>query len=171
MADLPASPPGSLAAIQFGFVAVQLGRFAEQTGDRPDEPADDEALAYESSAGLRFDEGTRRIDILTTVSVRDPADPEDALPLAEAEAVCTFELASVDSVRDEAGQVRIPRAFLAHLVGMAFSTVRGVLAGRARHPVFRRAPLPVMSPITFVDDLVQGDDFAWVDPTPAVPAP
>lgn len=165
----------SESAPRYRLVHVRTLSFAERTGRLSDDPLEAPPLTYSPSFGLQLLEDERTIGVLIGIEalllVTSPEGDEstvapDTPPLAEVEVGCTFEFESLDPYRVD-GRVQLPRQMAAQLVGIALSSARGVLSGRTVHPVFQTAPLPVISPLAIVGDVVE--DLEWVAPAPAAP--
>ena len=151
----------------FRLLSARPGLFAERTSHLPAEVEGKIGVSYTPAFGIRFDEEERRLDIGVFVTARlaplDGEPDQDEDPAAETEVTCVYEFRDLEPFRVD-GRVQIPRPLLAHLVGMTLSTARGVMVARTRHTVFQQAPLPISSPIAFIDELVEGDEFDWVAP-------
>lgn len=180
--------PETKAPIQFRLEALQIKGFEEVTRRLPASDRSEGALTYVPRFGLGFDEASRRIDVGVLMDVfiePDEADGEEAdgdgaeastaehpaeeHRVARLEVSCQYRLESLEALRDEEGRVCVPRPFLAHLVGMSVSAVRGALVGRTHHPIFQRAPLPVGRPLDFIDELIDASGVDWVESKPAKP--
>ncbi len=173
---MPESKP-----VHFGLVAIHIQHFEEITRRLPTTDRKEASLTYVPQFGLGFDEAAQRIRIgirmdvyLSNAEADTPSDefaevetPDEAHRVARIEVGCDFHLESLDDVRDEHRSVCVPRLFLAHLIGLSLSAVRGALAGRTHHPIFQRAPLPIQSPRDFIDQLVDTSEVDWIESTPA----
>jgi hypothetical protein len=165
--------PATEVAAPYRLALVRPRSFCERTADLPVEPDAQLEVSYEPSVGLSFDEERRTVQVRVFVNAHvfeQEAGPPatDAPPEVEVELDCVFEFQTLDPFR-RAKKVSIPRLLLAHLIGMSFSTARGVLVSRARHPVFQGAPLPVVSPVAFIDDFVEEKELDWVETESARP--
>lgn len=144
--------------------------FADRTGRLPDDPEALPPISYAPAFSVEFDAEARTIRVIAAVSVlvmhaaEDAAPAEPQVPIAEVEVGCTFEFEGGDAFEAD-GRVQVPRWFVAQLIGMTLSSARGILVGRSPHVLFQVAPLPIASPILFVDALVEGLD--WVAPRDA----
>lgn len=100
------------------------------------------------------------------VSIRIEAVPsEDATgdqAMASIEVACVFQFESLDTVRDGDDIVRIGRSQVLSAMGIALATTRGVLVGRARHPIFSRVVFPLLSPRDQFAELVHSPDKPWI---------
>ena len=151
-------------------------RFADNTGRLA---SDEAALDYLFSFGFGFEEATGTVAVRANVLAVTPRPgengPDDAArtiteePAAEVEVECAFEVGGLDAFRDRAGEVRLPRPLVAHLMGIAVSTARGVFIGAGRSPVLQRAPLPIGATIALVDRFADPKMYPWIDATLAVP--
>lgn len=156
-------------------------RFVDNSGSLP---PDGGGLDYLFGFGFGFHEETRtvavRASILAvpmhatqdehgdvTAAENEPVSPEDAA--AEAELECVFALGSLEEFRTDAGEIKLHRQLLAHLMGITVSTVRGVFLGAGRSPLFQQAPLPIGAPIRIIDQFVDAETHPWIEETPAMP--
>lgn len=89
-------------------------------------------------------------------------DDEDDNIVARVEVACVFQFRDLDAARDESGAVQLSRARVASALGIAISTARGVLVGRARHPVFSRVVLPILSPRDQFETLIDPASKPWI---------
>ena len=159
---------------QITLLSATVVRFADNAGALPD---DTPGLDYLFSLGYGFRQDPCEVAVRALVAAvpglapgePEPAEPTD--PAAEVEVECVFGLDSIDEFLDDAGEVRVPRPFLAHLTGMTVSTARGVFIGAGRSPLLQRAPLPVGAPLYIIDQFVDPETYPWVEATPAVPPP
>lgn len=164
-------------------------RFTDNSGQLAD---NGEGLDYLFGFGFGFNEADRTVAVGATilaVLVRPPESTEEEgptlqdeptsgdapiaedAPAAEVEVECVFELGSLDEFRTEAGEVKLSRRLLAHLAGITASTARGVFIGAGRSLLLQRAPLPIGAPIRIIDQFLDGGDYPWVNPIPAMPPP
>lgn len=88
-----------------------------------------------------------------------PDTPGDRI--ANLVASSSFHLGDIEALRVD-GQIQVPGRTLAMWIGIALSTARGILIGRARHPVFGEAPFPVLSPLELAAQLVATESPSWI---------
>lgn len=152
--------------------------FAERSGFIPYDPEAELDVTYDSNVAFFFDEDALELSVrvgaraFVKSSSGQPTSDDEELeeqPALEADALCVFGIIDLDHARNEADEVKLPRPFVAHLAGMSLSALRGILVGRATHPLFSRAPLPTAAPITFIDDLVERGEYEWVSDERALP--
>ena len=156
--------------------SAKVLRFADNAGQLKAEAT---GLDYLFRFGYGFHEEARSVAVrvhVYAVPQRPEAqegDESEAPPqdesVADVEVECVFALDTLDEFRNEAGEVKMPRRFLAHLTGMAVSTARGVFIGAGRSELLQKAPLPIGAPLMIIDRFVDSGEYPWVDETPAVP--
>lgn len=94
----------------------------------------------------------------------------DALLIASQILFCIYDLHPSDpDVEPETWTVS--RTLMASLLGIAISTARGVLLGRAQNPIFTTQPLPVLSPLAEMGHILDLSTMPWLAPEDGGAAP
>lgn len=110
-----------------------------------------------------LDEEQQALVIPVRVAVMTSEDAADEEVMASVEVVCVFQFKDLEPARDEEGTVRLSRHQVVSALGIAISTARGVLIGRAKHPVFSRFVLPILSPRDQFDALIDPTSKPWIN--------
>ena len=121
---------------------------------------DVEPGTFRVNANVDLDEEQQVLVVPVKVEVLRSEDSDDVM--AGVELVCVFQFKSFEGARNDEGAVRIDRSQVIAALGIAFSTARGVLIGRARHPVFSQAVLPILSPREQFESLINVSDKPWI---------
>lgn len=148
-------------------------RFSDNTGALPVEEG---GVDYFFGFAYGFEEDESAVAVRAHIlafpkgaEVGDEGIPSREQLAAELDVECTFALDDLDQTRDDQGKVKLPRAFLAHLMGITVSTARGVFIGAGRSVTLQKAPIPIMQTLAMVDGMVDESNLDWIDSAPALP--
>lgn len=142
-------------------------RFVDNSGQFSDEA---EGLDYLFGVNFGFQENERIVAVRVSIHAipapkaanephSEPGTPGDSA--SEVEVECVFQLDSLEEFRAQTGDVKLPRPFLAHLLGITASTARGVFIGAGHSPLLQKAPLPIGAPILMIDEVVDDGEYPW----------
>lgn len=92
---------------------------------------------------------------------QDSDDVTDEHVLASLDVGVLFQFRDLAPVMDTEGNVKLSRVRVSSALGIAISTARGVLVGRAKHPMFSSLVLPVLSPSDFLNEIAPHKD--WIE--------
>ena len=153
-----ASATDQSAGLGWRLALVETLAFHEDTG--LSEAAVPSGFRLNADLDLDEEQGALVVPIRIEAVPSEHAEEDEAM--ASIEVACVFQFEDIEAARDADGQVRINRSQALSALGIALATTRGVLVGRAKHPVFSRVVLPLLSPRDQFASLVDSPDKPWI---------
>lgn len=114
------------------------------------------SIHYETGFGIYWDPDQNVIAVRTKLTAfADKDDSENGVVLATLESLVLFDVVSQEG---EDPTWQIAEVFVANIIGIAYSTSRGILIGRSQLDLFATQPPPAISPTAVVQDM----QLEWV---------
>lgn len=138
----------------FSFRLKEVNEFDFFINNAIDELANNEydpdLLNFSFNFSFRYDTDQDEFGILTSVSYLYGEEKNEYL---KANIEVIYEIHQLkDKLNEEEEYFALPEKFLASLLGIAFSTVRGMIISRSKGTIWERKYLPIINPTQILRD-------------------
>lgn len=137
-------------SVEFRLADMEVNEFFfNPQSDYPELGEDSE---YFLEHGLKISDDMRTISVLGRVTLQVPKEDNDdgLIEVAGAGVTATFDVRNLETKEDESGEIYVPDPFVASLLGIVISTLRGVFISYGSGTPLSEYTLPVINPMDIV---------------------
>ena len=151
----------SRAAVEYRIARVSVKSFSEQLIELSEEQF--KGFGFQIAFGADLKEEASLISVGTKVQVQVDGAEDESKELISMEVICSFRIKDIGVLKNDEGQVKVPRILFANLIGISLSTARGVLIGRSRYSELEEYPIPMLHPTKMVGDFAEAANISWIE--------
>lgn len=163
MGGSAAQPEGEASQIQFRLSGMDVNDFSF---DSEPEHTNFEQGGYLLQHALTASEDDNLILVrvrATLQSVLEDGDGTgDKVNVGSVSVTGSFEIRNLEEREDSEGDIQLPNEFVANLLGIVISTVRGVLLAHGSGTPIEKNPLPIINPL----HLIESTDYVEHEESP-----